>query len=422
MRIAFFVSGFPIRSETFILTQIKGLLDRGHDVDVFANEIHDPADLHAGFRKYRLLERTRRRRAVTASSLPNRLLRRARRIAANIFRHPALIFRSLNVFKYGKGVLSLDLPDMALCFADRPAYDVVHCHFGPNGNDAAALIDLGVLRGKLVTTFHSYDILSGIRTKGRMYRRLRRHADGIHSISEYNRKWLEYFGFSPEKIHYHPMGIDLAPFAGAERRDAPNGHVRILSVARLVPEKGLEYALIALAEVRRKRPDLEFRYRVIGGGPVRASLQAKAKQLGLSDIVQFSGAQDQEVVREALRDADVFLLPSLAEALPIAIMEAMASSLPVIATDVGGVSELVHNGQTGCLIPPGDAGLLERAVLEMLARPRAEWRRLGQAGRALVMRRHDTAVLADRLVAHYRSLLADGQMTGEARYAQLGRR
>lgn len=413
MKIAFFVSSFPIRSETFILTQITGLIDRGHDVHIYANDIGGRSELHGGLQEYRLFDRVRRRRTVVPSSLLGRLSARGRRIASNVLRHPMLILRSLNFFRYGKRALSFDLADMALCFADRPAYDVVHCHFGPNGNDAAALIDLGVLHGKLVTTFHSYDILSGIKTRGKGYRLLRRRADVVHSISEYNRRWLESFGFRREDIHYHPMGIDLARFAMAARSAAKN-EMRILTVARLAPEKGLEHALTAVAGLYRKRPDLALRYRVIGGGPLKAALQARAEQLGLAGVVEFSGPQDQEVVRTALREADVFLLPSLAEALPIAIMEAMATGLPVIATDVGGVSELVRDRETGRLVPSGDPGRLEAAMLDLIAAPREEWRRLGRAGRALVAQRHDTALLADRLVEHYRALLDGGGTAGRA--------
>lgn len=407
MKLAFFVSSFPIRSETFILTQIAGLLDRGHEVHIYANEIYRGSELHTDFQKYALFERTRRRRTVTLASPPRRLLARMR-LLLSVFHAPALVLGALNFYKFGKRAITLDVLDMALCFADRPAYDVVHCHFGPNGDDAAILMELGVLRGKLVATFHSYDVLLGMRSRGKIYRRLVRHADAVHSISEYNRKWLESFGFPRERIHYHPMGIHVGRFTAPRCADAAAGEVRILTVARLAPEKGLDYGLQAIAAVQRQHPQWRLRYRVIGGGELAGRLAAQVEQLGLADVVELSGAQDQEVVRAALLHAHVFFLPSLAEALPIAIMEAMACGLPVIATDVGGVAELVRTGETGRLVPPADVAALEVALTELLGCTPAERRRMGEAGRALVAQRHDTAALMERLVEHY-SMLAAGE-------------
>lgn len=413
MRILFCVSDFPVRSETFILRQIGGLLDGGHEVEICANEVHDAVDLHADFARHRLLERTRRRRHAVGGTRLRRVVARAALAARYVWREPLLVARCVNVFRYGRKALSLDLLDMALRFRDRPWFDVVHCHFGPNGNDAALLLELGMLRGRLVVTFHSYDVLAGLRTKGRIYRRLVRRADAVHCISEYNRRALEALGFPRERIHYQPMGIRLADFApGAARLEAA-APVRILTVARLAPAKGLEHGLEALARLYRESPEVQWRYRVIGGGELRATLERRATGSGIAARVEFLGAQDQAVVRRALAEADIFLLPSLAEALPIAIMEALAMEVPVVATDVGGVAELVRDGQTGRLVPPGDAAALERALRDLIAAGPGARRRLGANGRRLVRERHDTDAVTRRLIAHYRELTAGSRVREE---------
>ena len=407
MKIAFFVSGFPAFSETFIVNQITGLIDRGHDVQIYASEIRTEAELHAECHKYHLLERTRLRRSVTSRSRLLKLSARLSLALKNVWRHPSVVFRALNVFAYGRRAVSLYVLDMALRFVDRPSYDIVHCHFGTNGNDAAILMELGLLKGRLVTTFHGYDIRQGMASAGKIYARLTRYCDAVHSISEYNRRWLEAFGFDPARIIHHPIGIDITRFqprTGQYNRQGNDEPVTIVTVARLVQEKGIGYALEALADVRKQRPNLPIRYRILGGGLLENSLRAQARQLGLDDIVELMGPQNQTVVRSVLARADLFLLPSVAEALPVSIMEAMACGLPVVATEVGSVAELVKDGHTGRLVPSADAKALARALLEMLE-GRENWSKLGSAGRTLVAQRYDIEMLNDRLVEHYRWLL-----------------
>lgn len=407
MKIAFFVSGFPELSETFIVNQIMGLVDRGHEVQIYADKIHAEAVLHAEYHKYHLLERTQQRRSVTSRSWVLKLSARLGLALKNVWRHPLVVFRAMNVFAYGRRAVSMHVLDLALRFVNQPSYDIIHCHFGTNGNDAAILIELGLLKGRLVTTFHGHDIRQGIASSGKIYARLARYCDAVHSISEYNRRWLEAFGFDPARIIHHPIGIDITRFqprGGQYRRTGNDEPVTIVTVARLVEEKGLGYALEALADVRKQRPHLAIRYRILGGGPLENSLRAQAKQLALDDVVEFMGPQDQAIVRSVLAQADLFLLPSVAEALPVSIMEAMACGLPVVATEVGSVAELVKGGQTGRLVPPADSKALARALLEMFDGCES-WSKLGSAGRTLVAQRFDVEILNDRLVEHYRWLL-----------------
>jgi colanic acid/amylovoran biosynthesis glycosyltransferase len=268
-------------------------------------------------------------------------------------------------------------------------------------------MELGMLKGKLVATFHGYDIRDGVATAGRIYKRLVKRCDAVHSISNYNRKWLEAFGFDRRRIVFNPVGVDVGSFRRTTHKsEQVRGRViNILTVARLVEEKGLMHALQALGAARQRRPDLRMKYRIIGGGPLEQTLQAQVADLGLGEIVEFMGPRDQKEVRCALSEADLFLLPSIAEALPVSIMEAMASGLPVLATDVGGVSELVKDGETGRLVRPADSQGLAAALLELLDEPN-RWSELGSAGRRLVEQRYNMEVLNRRLVEHYESLVA----------------
>ncbi|MGB9880934.1 MAG: glycosyltransferase, partial [Anaerolineae bacterium] len=138
----------------------------------------------------------------------------------------------------------------------------------------------------------------------------------------------------------------------------------LLTVALLHPKKGIPHLLEALAILRAKRSD--FLLDIVGDGPHRAEYEELARRLGLQDLVRFHGLKTKPEVAEFMRRADLFVLPSEWENLPCVIIEAMASGLPVVATSVGGIPEMV-NDEVGRLVPPKDAGALAEAVTDVLA-------------------------------------------------------
>jgi glycosyltransferase involved in cell wall biosynthesis len=146
----------------------------------------------------------------------------------------------------------------------------------------------------------------------------------------------------------------------------------------------------------------------VGDGPDRASLETHAAQLGLSAVVRFTGWVNQDHLAAMHEKADIFVLASFGEGIPVVLMEAMAMELPVIATWVAGVPELVDHGRNGLLCPPGDAGALAGAVVK-LARDGALRRRLGAAGRRAVIERYDLTTNVRRLAQCFtdRGLLSE---------------
>ena len=179
------------------------------------------------------------------------------------------------------------------------------------------------------------------------------------------------------KIHVVHCGVDPARYAGVAKGRGGD----LLFVGRLAAVKGVPVLFDALALARQTRPDLHLT--LIGDGPERAALQAEAKPLG--DAVRFVGYQSQDAVARALMQADALVLPSFAEGVPVVLMEAMAAGLPVIATRIAGIPELVQDGVSGVLVPPGDANALAMAILAALSDP-AQKTAMGAAGRAKVMR------------------------------------
>jgi glycosyltransferase involved in cell wall biosynthesis len=177
-------------------------------------------------------------------------------------------------------------------------------------------------------------------------------------------------------------GVDPRRFSPRASPRAAGGEVLIATVAHLIPQKGVDHLLRALAQMRQR-----VRLQVIGDGPEAPRLGALAAELGIGERVQLLGLRDD--VAEVLQAADVFVHPAIwSEAFGLTIAEAMAAGLPVVASRVGGIPELVTHGETGLLVPPGDAGALAGA-LDLLAADGQERARLGANARRRVLERFD---------------------------------
>jgi glycosyltransferase involved in cell wall biosynthesis len=157
-----------------------------------------------------------------------------------------------------------------------------------------------------------------------------------------------------------PNGVDVERFSVIRHDWSPP---RILSVGRVVYQKGYDLALLALAELK----DLEWEWRIAGDGPQLSSLQALIEEHDLQGRVHFLGWQTAEQLKKQYAVANLFLFPSRHEGMPNAVLEAMASGLPVVATNIAGNEELVVNGETGALVPVDDANALREALRPFLS-------------------------------------------------------
>lgn len=175
----------------------------------------------------------------------------------------------------------------------------------------------------------------------------------------------------------------------------PAGTLRLVAVGRLVPQKGFADLLAALEIARRGT--LDVRLTLVGDGPLRGELEQAGA--GLGGAVRFAGWLDEAGVRAEIAAAHVLAVPSFAEGLPVVVMEAMAMARPVIATWIAGIPELVRPGETGWLVPPASPEALAAAIREAAGTPRDVLDRMGAAGRARVLARHDVAASAAQLAA-----------------------
>jgi glycosyltransferase involved in cell wall biosynthesis len=188
------------------------------------------------------------------------------------------------------------------------------------------------------------------------------------------------------------LDLDQTP----RMRTNPGPVVR--TVANLRPGKGHEILIDAAVEVARRYPDVTFS--IVGDGSRRAELERYADAGGVGHVIRFEGHRSD--VGELLASSDVFAFPSFMEASPNAVLEAMAAALPIVATNVGGIPEVISDGQSGLLVPPGDAHSLAAAIIELLG-DRSKASRLGAAARAIVEARFGF----DRMVGDFEALYCE---------------
>jgi len=205
------------------------------------------------------------------------------------------------------------------------------------------------------------------------------------------------------------FGMDAVARAAARRElGIPEDAWVVGTVGRLAPEKNQVLLVRALAGLLGER----VRLLIVGDGPEAAALDRAVAEAGARPWVHLPGARDD--VARLLCAFDVFALPSLSEGLPLVIVEAMATGLPVVASAVGGIPDVIVEGRTGCLVPPGDEAAL-RARLVTLAGDRDQARALGERARQVALERHSLASMAEAYLALYRQLLAGAPGRGRWR-------
>lgn len=414
MRIAFLLNFFPRTSETFILNQIVGLIERGHTVDIFARypDIDDP--IHSDVKKYQLIERTHY--LAIARGRNKRLLAGARIILKRDWSRFSHLLRHTSALQSGGPAKELFLEALFLEPSLKAStYDVIHCHFGTAGIFGQHLREIGIIKGPLLTTFHGSDIGSYVAQNGAgVYANLFRRGKAMTCSSNFIRGKLISAGCDPAKIFLFKLGTDLTKFDFLERRIGSDGIIRLITVARLVEKKGLEYSIRAVANLVRQFPNLE--YTIVGDGYLRGDLSLLIEQLNLQERVRLVGWKTQEEILQLLAESHIFVLASVLssdgdfEGQGLVLQEAQAMGLPVICTNHNGFPDSIVNGQTGFLVPERDADALSLKLAELIGQPEL-WCSIGKKGRAFVEAEFDLGKRNDALVELYRGLAQRTQRT-----------
>jgi colanic acid/amylovoran biosynthesis glycosyltransferase len=405
LRIAYVMSRFPKLTETFILFEMLAVEASGAEVELFPLLRERTSTMHPE-------ARPRGERAhylpflspeIVASQLwflrhrPRRYLRTVASVLRGTLRSP-------NFFVGALGILPKTAHASRLMV--ELGVDHVHCHFA--NHPALAGYVIHRLTGLPYSfTAHGSDLhvdrtFLGPKVAGSTF---------VIAISEDNRREiLETCGDSAaDKVEVLHCGVDTGVFMPADRPPGPVGEtrpLRILSIGTLHEVKGQAHLVEACRRLTARGVPVECTF--VGDGPDRAALEARVADAGLTGRVRFSGQRTRAELVELLRRADVLAAPSVPtrggkrEGIPVVLMEAMAAGLPVVASRLSGIPELVADGESGLLVPPGDPDALAAALARLAADP-ALRSRLGQAARARVAADFDVSRNARRLVARIRA-------------------
>ena len=364
--------GFPALSATFILDQMTGLIERGYEVETWAT--NDPQErlMHPEIERYQLLEKTK------YIKIPPALFRMYPKIWVKTFMH---INNITNINKV----------------------DAFHVNYGANFNLIKPIFKY--YNTFVLVSFYGYDASRYIlQRKASCYDYLFERANLITSNSYYMRSILLKLGCPSEKLKVHRCGLNLRFFQPKQKNHKKEGII-LLTVARLVEKKGIEYSLKAMSTIREK---YKLRYRIVGDGPLKSDLEKLARQLGLENQVEFLGALDKEGVVQQMSEADIFVLTSVTagdgdqEGLPVSLIEAQAMGLPVVSSYHTGIPELIADGQTGLLAKEKDTEKIAEH-LETLVRNHELRLTFGQSGRETVEKEFDLTALNDELADYFSS-------------------
>ncbi len=378
MRLGYLYSRYPVISQTFCDAEMLALEQRR--IELVIGSVYPPL---TSLRH----EYIARLRAPIHYAPPQEILRILERNAKTTRKWPRHLVEQ-HEGRYGPMAKAEQRARNALYFAQffaRSSVDHVHVHFANRAAHTAVF--LKEISGiPFSVTAHGQDFMKDLGSDD-LLREICAAAEFVAAETDYSRDLLrQRCPNSAAKIHRVYNGIDLERFP-APRSCNGNRIAQIVSVGRLVAFKGFEDLVDACAELARR--GIDFVCDIIGDGPLRETLQARIELLDLSSRVNLLGSLSQGAVLEKLQAADLFALASTTDAhgatdvFPTVILEAMASARPVVSTRLAGIPELVVDGQTGMLAPPGDSTALAHALEQLLRDPELRLR-FGHAGRERV--------------------------------------
>jgi L-malate glycosyltransferase len=335
--------------------------------------------------------------------------------------HECVQFHQVDMFAYPlfeyppyTDALASKIRDVALA----ENLDLIHVHYAiPHA--VSAYLAREMLRKErylpVVTTLHGTDItLVGQHPSFLSITQFSiEQSDAVTSISKYLRSatWERFCVSCKIDVIYNFIDADYyrrTPEEELKRRVAPNGEKIILHVSTFRPVKRITDCVEMLARMRdlEQGAGRELRVKLVmcGDGPEREGAESLAASLGLSEAVLFAGKQPQSVIREYLSIADLFVLPSQTESFGLVALEAMACEVPVIATRVGGLPEVVIEGETGYLFEVGEVNAMAVAALRVVG-DEGERERLGRRGREVALARFTTENIIPQYEKVYESVM-----------------
>ena len=402
-RLAYLLSIYPAISHTFFLNEITGLRNLGFTIDVVSINKPDWPAATTSDPEAAALKETFYLKAMRPSHILWVLLKilvtRPRVILRGV--RAALKLDGWNLPASGYAMLYLVEALLLGAWLRQRGHTHLHVHFG---GPVATVGMLSSIAWQIPysVTIHGpeefYDV-------DKFYlRRKVEHAQFVVCISDYCRSQVMKVSDPGHwgKLRVVRLGVDLQAFSPALPRDQ-KGPTEIICVGRLVPAKGHLVLLRSVAQLVQS--GLDLRLRLIGEGSERPSIEAFIAAHKLKDSVILEGALNHQATRQKLMQADIFVLASFAEGLPVALMEAMAMEIPCVSTYVAGIPELIRDGREGLLVPPSSEDALAIALQQLTCDPELR-HRLAVAGRSRVRESYDLARNVNFLSETMRAFIA----------------
>jgi len=379
MRIAYFLNFYPTASQVVAENEMLALRARGHEIFVFAvwgqqaDDSRIPEPLKG--RVYRIETH------LSANLAPG--------ILKEILKGPV---RSLTFLLRARKHIGLTFSLISLHTArvlHSLGVERIHAHFAST-NAIRGMLLAELIGVPFSCTGHGSDLLLyPLPSLPEIIRR----SNPFITISHYNRTLLlRKYGEVARKVKVIHCGVDLSQFKTNRKRRGPAPAV--LCVTWLRRAKGVGYLIEAVGILKKR--NMEFKCKIVGGGSLADEIKAKIKEMNLDSVVELTGPLPHKEVIALYEDADLFVLPSVSEGIPVALMEAMAMEVPVVATKITGVPELVDDGENGFLVearhPEALADSIEKALRDSdLAR------KMGRLGRKKVEQQFDLETTARSL-------------------------
>lgn len=403
-KVAYIVSRFPKISETFILREMIAVEQKDWEISLFPLILETPTVIHPEAKLW--LDRLHYYPWFSLDVVVANLLQ--------FFRAPFL-YTSLWFTIIWQNIASLKflvravliLPKAVRIAAEMSQRDISHIHAHFATHPALVAWVVHKLTGiSYSVTVHAHDIF----VDRSMLDLKMRNAVFIAAISEYNREFLvQHLGdWVREKTHIIHCGIQPVLYAGSAgiKNDS---RFDIVSIGSLQPYKGMEYLVMACALLRAR--SIPVYCRIIGEGEERTMLEGLIARHDLSHSVELLGAMGQADVASVLSEAQVYVQPSVItssgkmEGIPVSIMEALATGLPVVASQLSGIPELVIPNETGYLVPPADAKILADTLEHIYHNP-VEANSLARTGQKKVFREFELDANAQKLSLLFQQTLA----------------
>lgn len=410
MRIAIFSNKFPLLSETFVINQIVGLIELGAHVDIITTETLSDNIMHESVRKYALLDKVVLKKSPMPTGKLRKVLAMLNRIVKLILRGRFIDLLQITFDSHLDKWQKFDLINRISVNQGKPLkYSNVICHFGQYGYYVCKLRQLGLIAGPISTIFHGQEVsrYKMVEEYKPVYKKLFLEGDLMLPISDLWKGRLISWGANPTKVTVHRMGVDVNDFQMRALEQPLSNPIKVIQVGRLTEKKAILDSINAVVICAKK---IDVQFTIIGEGELYEDAKQLINSFNASHYIHLLGKQPQEVVKQKLDSADIFLLPSVTandgdmEGIPVALMEAMAKGLITLSTYHSGIPELIENEISGFLVEEGNVEDIAKSIIKINQLPLGKLQSIRLSARKVCEDRFNNLMLNKNLLSIHETI------------------